>query len=62
MDQQAMARAKCDTLVLAFMRFLADNTLLATFADEIDHCLAGMDMSMCRHYNKMRPHMKEVTF
>ena len=62
MNQKVMARAKCDTLVIAFMRFLVDNKLMATFTDEIDHCLADMDMAMCRHYNKMRPHMKEVTF
>ena len=62
MNQQVMARAKCDTLVLAFMRFLVDNQMMATFTEEIDHCLADMDMSMCRHYNRMRPHMKEVTF
>ena len=62
MKQKVMARAKCDSLVLAFMRFLVDNNLLPNFPDEIDHCLCDMDMAVCRHYNKMRARMKEVTF
>ena len=56
-----MATAKCDTLTLAFMRFLLDNNLLPAAPEEVDHCLGDMDMAVCRHFNKTRPHMKEVT-
>ena len=61
-QKQVMARARCDTRIIAFFGFIMDNDLNTKFGDEIDHCLADMDLALCRHWPKMRPNMKKIAF
>ena len=59
--QSVMARAKFDTLIIAFMRLVMENDVNTMFGGRIDHCLADMDLALCRHWSNIRPPMKEIT-
>ena len=60
--QNVMSRLRVDEILLEFMKSMVRNDIIASHASDVEQFKPTLDGALMRHFNRMKPHMSEMTW